>query len=139
MTHSPFSLGAEDAGSRPREAVQRRLDAVRAETQGSPDDIVLVRLDAPLVMPEAFLQCFPERECVLWNPSEGIQLAGVDVACSITGSGPGRFGDVKRAGAAVWERVRLPAIARGSWDQPRLFGGFAFSHEGAQTAAWSSL
>lgn len=139
MTQSPFSLGAEDAGSRPRESLQRRLEAVRAESQGSPDDLVLVRLDAPLVMPEALLQRFPERDCILWNPPEGIQLAGIDVACSITGSGPGRFGDVKRASAAVWERVRLPAAARGSWDLPRLFGGFAFSPEGAQTAAWSGF
>lgn len=139
MTHSPFSLGAEDAGSRPRESLQRRLEAARAETQGAPDDILLVRVDAPLVMPEALLQRFPERDCVLWNPPEGTQLAGIDIACSLTGSGPGRFGEVKRAGAALWERVRLPIAARGSWDGPRLFGGFAFSPEGAQTAAWSGF
>lgn len=139
MTHSPFSLGAEDVGARPRESLQRRLEAARAESQGSPDDIVLVRLDAPLVMPEAVLQRFPERDCVLWNPPDGVQVAGIDVACSIMGSGPARFAEVKRAGAAVWQRVCLPAGARGSWDLPRLFGGFAFSPDGARTPAWSGF
>lgn len=137
MTHSPFSV--EDSTARPRESLQRRVEAARAESQGAPDDLVLVRLDAPLVMPEAFLERFPERDCVLWNPPEGPQFAGIGAAHSITGSGASRFRDIKDASAALWEKIRVPAAARGSWDLPRLFGGFAFAPDGATTGAWSGF
>lgn len=137
MTQSPCAFGAE--GARRHEALQRRLEAARAETQGGPDDILLVRIDAPVAMPEAVLQHFPERDCVLWSPPEGTAFAGIDVASSISGSGARRFGQMKQAAAALWGKVRLSAAQRGAWDQPRLFGGFAFAPEGAQSDAWSGF
>jgi menaquinone-specific isochorismate synthase len=129
---------AEAAGW-PFEPLTRRLDAARNEGQGQPDDVILVRVPAPLVAAEALLQRFPERDCVLWSPPDGPQFAGIGVAQSIGGHGPGRFAEVRRQGDELWRRLRAPLSERGSLEAPRLFGGFAFNPEGATEGAWADF
>jgi menaquinone-specific isochorismate synthase len=139
MSHLPLTRRAEDAAVRPRESLQRRLEAARVDSQGAPEDIILVKVDAPLVRPEALLQCFPELDCILWSPPEGARFAGIGVAHAITGSGAARFAEVTRRSAELFGRIRASGSQRGSGDTPRLFGGFAFSADGAASGAWSAF
>ncbi len=139
MTHMPVRLSADDPRLRARESLQSRLEAARVESQGQPSDIVLVRLEVPVAMPEAVLQRFPDRERVLWHPPEGPHFAGVGIAHTLTAHGSSRFAQIERGGAELWARIRLPAASRRNWDSPRLFGGFAFSPEGASSEAWSEF
>ncbi len=139
MTHVRASQSAEDAAARPREPLRRQLELAQADAQGAPGDIILVRMDAPLVAPEALLQRFPDRDCVLWNPPGGPHFAGIDVAHSITGSASTRFAEVMREGAKLWTRIGNPLSAEDAWHAPRLFGGFAFSADGAASEAWSNF
>jgi isochorismate synthase len=123
---------------RPRDAVQRRLEAARAESRGLPGELAWVRLEAPVVAPEALLQRFPDRDCILWSPPSGPLFAGIDIAQSLTGTGPGRFAEVQRRGAELWNRLRAPGSARGGLDAPRLFGGFSFRAQHVEaTSPWA--
>lgn len=139
MTQLPVSQST-DALPRARESLQRRLELIRAEVEGlAPRDLVLCRADVPCMEPEALLRGFADRDCVLWHPSEGPCFAGIDVAHSVVGDGPDRFGDVRRAGAELWARLRVPEGGRQELAVPRLFGGFAFSAGGASSDAWSQF
>jgi menaquinone-specific isochorismate synthase len=89
-------------------------------------------MEAPVVSPEALLQRFPERDCVLWSAPDGPRFAGIGIAESLTGKGPRRFADLRRRATELWSRLRAPGIARGALEAPRLFGGFAFSALGQQ-------
>lgn len=136
MSHVPSTLA--DASPWASEPLTRRLlDAARS--QGQPGDVILVRAPAPLVVPEALLQRFSDRDCVLWSPPEGPQFAGVGVALSIGGQGAGRFSEVRRRSEELWPRIRAGASERGALEAARLFGGFAFSPDGATGGAWSSF
>ncbi len=136
MSHVPSTL--VDASPWPAEPLSRRLlDAARSE--GQPGDVILVRVAAPLVVPEALLSRFSDRDCMLWSPPEGPQFAGIDVALSISGQGQERFGEVRRRSEELWRRLRAGATGRGALESARLFGGFAFSPDGAASGAWSSF
>jgi menaquinone-specific isochorismate synthase len=136
MSQVPSTL--VDTSPWPAEPVARRLlDAARG--QGEPGDLILVRLPAPLVVPEALLQRFSDRDCMLWSPPEGPQFAGIGVAASISGQGPGRFGEVRQRSEELWRRLRAGATERGALESARVFGGFAFSDDGAVGGAWSSF
>jgi menaquinone-specific isochorismate synthase len=124
---------------RSRESLQGRLEAARAQSVGSPADFVWVHLDAPVARPEALLQRFPDRDCVLWSPPDGAQFAGIGVAHSIAAKGTRRFADVRRRAAELWSRLRAPGIARGALEAPRLFGGFAFSPRAESDPAWAQF
>lgn len=112
------------------EALHGRLEAARAASPGEPADFVWVYIEAPVVSPEALLQRFPERDCVLWSPPEGQRYAGIGTAESLTGKGSRRFSDLRRRAAELWSRLRAPGVTRGGLEAPRLFGGFAFSAQG---------
>jgi menaquinone-specific isochorismate synthase len=114
-----------------RESLHGRLEAARAASAAEPADLVWVHMDAPVVSPEALLQRFPERDCVLWSPPDGIRFAGIGIAASLTGKGPRRFAELRRRAAELWSRLRAPGIARGALEAPRLFGGFAFHAQSA--------
>jgi isochorismate synthase len=121
-----------------RELVGAEIEAARAETrQASPSDLVLLRVDAPAVAPEALLQRFPDQDAVSWRPPQGPCFAGLGVAAALGGKDAGRFADVSRGQAALWERVRRASA--GTWDAPRLFGGFAFAPNGASSEHWSGF
>jgi menaquinone-specific isochorismate synthase len=138
MTQLRASQSAETE-ARPQESVRRQLELAQARAQGGPDEMILIRMDAPLVAPEALLQRFPDRDCVLWNPPGGPHFAGIDVAHSITGNASMRFAEVMREGAKLWARIGTAPAAHEAWHAPRLFGGFAFSADGATSDAWSDF
>jgi menaquinone-specific isochorismate synthase len=136
MSHVPSTL--VDTSPWPAEPLSRRLlDAARS--QGQPGDLVLLRVPAPLVVPEALLQRFSDRDCVLWSPPEGPQFAGIDVAASISARGPQRFAEVRRRSGELWRRLRSGPTERGALESARLFGGFAFSDDGAEEGGWASF
>jgi isochorismate synthase len=121
-----------------REPIGAEIEAARDESRhASPTDLVLLRVEAPAVAPEALLQRFPDEDGVSWRPPQGPCFAGLGVAAAIGGKDAGRFADVSRAQAALWERVRR--AASGTWDAPRLFGGFAFAPNGATSEHWSGF
>lgn len=133
MTHA--SSSAAGAFSRSGEALRRRLDAARAEEHGHPEDLVLVRLDAPRAPAEALLQTFAETDGVLWSPLGGPCTAGLGAAHVICANGASRFHEVRRRAADLWRRTRGTGASAGG-DGPRLFGGFAFSATGSVDAVW---
>jgi len=137
MTQLPVSRSVEMGRS--RELLHGCLEAARAQSSGSPADFVLVQMDAPEAAPEALLQRFPERDCVLWNSPDGPQFAGIGVAHSVDGKGPRRFAEVRRRGAQLWSTIRGPGPARGALEAPRLFGGFAFSARAQIAPAWAQF
>jgi isochorismate synthase len=139
MTHLPLTRSAEDATASARDLLQRRLDAARVESHGAADDIILVKVDTPLVRPEALLQRFPDQDCMLWSPPDAARFAGIGVAQAITGSGATRFADVRRQSAELFGKIRASGNTRGSADTPRLFGGFAFTEDGATSTVWSAF
>ncbi len=139
MTSMPVNGSTAAAIRWPAESLERRLDTTRAETEGEPEDILLVRVEAPVLRPEDLLWGFPDLDCVLWSPPEGPHFAGIDVAHDIAGTGSTRFADVTRRSAELFARIRTPGSSRTSWDSPRLFGGFAFSSDGARSGAWSKF
>lgn len=128
-----------DARHWPTEPLERRLAAARNEGQGHPEDMILVRVEAPVATPEALLQRFSEYDGVLWSPPGGPQFAGIGVAHSISGQGPARFEEVRKSSIELWRRLRGAGSERGALDMPRLFGGFAFSPEAARGDRWSSF
>lgn len=123
--NQPLSHGVQAGVSRP--SLQGCLEAARAAHPGEPADFVWVHIEAPVVSPEALLQRFPDRDCVLWSPPDGQRYAGIGVAESLTGKGPRRFSELRRRAAELWSRLRVSGLPRGGLDAPRLFGGFAFS------------
>lgn len=124
----PVSYGMSAAAT--RESLQGRLEAARAASPGEPADLVWVHIEAPVVSPEALLQRFPDRDCVLWCPPEGRRFAGIGIAESLIGKGARRFAELRRRAAELWSRLRAPGVSRGALEAPRLFGGFAFSAQG---------
>jgi menaquinone-specific isochorismate synthase len=128
----------EDLPTGERESVAAEIEAARAESRhASPSDLVLLRVDAPPVAPEALLQRFPDQDAVSWRPPQGPCFAGLGVAAALVGKEAGRFADVSSGQAALWERVRRASA--GTWDAPRLFGGFAFAPNGASSEHWSAF
>jgi menaquinone-specific isochorismate synthase len=121
-----------------RDALGAEIEAARAESrQASPTDLVLLRVAAPPVAPEALLQHLPDEDAVSWRPPRGPCFAGLGVAAVLVGKDGGRFADVRRAQAALWQRVHRATT--GGWDAPRLFGGFAFAPNGASSEHWSGF
>jgi isochorismate synthase len=140
MSQLPAGSSSAEASSRSQSSLQRRLEAARSEAEGTrADALVLVRVEAPLVAPEALLQRFPERDSVLWQPPQGACFAGIDVARSVTGHGLARVAEVLAAGAALWEELGACGADRDVLSAPRLFGGFAFSALGAQSSDWAGF
>jgi len=137
MTQLPVSRSVE--AGRSRELLHGCLEAARAQSSGNPADFVWVQIDAPAAAPEALLQRFPDRDCVLWNSPDGPQFAGIGVAHSIVGKGSRRFADVRRRGAELWSRIRAQSSLRGALEGPRLFGGFAFSARAEIAPAWAQF
>lgn len=128
----------EDLPTGERESVEAEIEAARAESRhASPSDLVLLRVAAPAVAPEALLQRFPEQDALSWRPPRGPCFAGLGVAAALVGKDAGRFADVSRGQAALWSRVRRASA--GTWDAPRLFGGFAFAPNGATSEHWSGF
>ncbi len=122
-----------------KDLIGARLEAALAEHRHvAPGDIVLVRWEAPAAAPEALLERFPDRDVVLWHPPNGALFAGIGVARAITGEGPARFAEVRSAQNELWASARGLG-ADGAWDAPRLFGGFAFSPNGAAAPHWSGF
>lgn len=114
------------------------LEAALAEHRlAAPAEIVFVRVEAPVAEPEALLERFPQHDALLWHPARGARFAGLGVARAITGSGPERFAEVRRAQDELWAGARGSNAAR--WDAPRLFGGFAFAPSGATAPHWSGF
>jgi isochorismate synthase len=115
-----------------------RLEATLAQhRQAAATDVLLVRVEVPAAEPEALLEHFQEQDAVLWHPPRGARFAGIGVARAISGAGAGRFAEVRLAQDALWASVR--GANTGSWDAPRLFGGFAFSPNGATSPHWSGF
>jgi isochorismate synthase len=122
----------------PRQALSDRLEAARAEHRHrGPTDLVLVRVEVPVLAPEALLERFAGQDGVLWQPPQGPCFAGIGVAAAISGQGSGRFAEVRRAQDALWARVG--GAGGGEWDAPRLFGGFAFAPHGASSEHWAGF
>jgi isochorismate synthase len=140
MSHQHARLDVGGPTAAVRASLAAVLDAARAEHRhAAPTDLVLVRLDAPAIAPEALLERFPERDAVLWLPPKGTCFAGIGVAAAIDGQGSGRFADVRHAQDELWARVSGAAARSGDWDAPRLFGGFAFAPNGASSEHWSGF
>jgi isochorismate synthase len=139
MTQVWQASSARESSLGSLELLRRKIESARAEAAAAPDEIVLLSLEAPVVSVEGFLQRFPELDAVSWHPADGSYVAGLGVAHSITGRGPGRFRDVLDQGARLWRRVRAPGGTRAAVDVPRLLGGFAFADEGAAQAPWTEF
>ncbi|HTV21787.1 MAG TPA: isochorismate synthase [Polyangiaceae bacterium] len=128
----------DDLPTGERQSLSAVLEAARAESRhASPSDLVLVRVEAPPVAPEALLQRFPDEDAVSWRPPQGPCFAGLGVAAALGGKNGSRFADVARGQAALWGRVR--GATSGAWDAPRLFGGFAFAPHGAISEHWAGF
>jgi len=128
----------EDVPTGERGSLSAEIDAARADSRhASPNDLVLLRVAAPAVAPEALVQRFPDEDAVSWRPPEGPCFAGLGVAAAIGGQDAGRFADVSRGQAALWSRLRR--APEGAWDAPRLFGGFAFAPNGASSEHWAGF
>lgn len=131
---------AEDATPFGALAMRAALEAARVNARhAAPSDLVMVRVEAAAVPPEALLEHFPEHEGVLWLPPGGAAFAGIGSAASITGRGPSRFADVRAAADVLWARVHERSASAVAARRPRLFGGFAFAPAGANSEHWSAF
>lgn len=131
---------AEDRAPRALDALRAEVDAVRAEARhAAATDLLLVRVDVPVIAPEALLEHFPGQDGVLWLPPTGAAFAGIGAAAAISGHGASRFADVRASADALWARVRERDSGTAPASRPRLFGGFAFAPGGATSEHWSGF
>jgi isochorismate synthase len=94
---------------------------------------------APLVPAERLL-AFPGLEDQqLWAPSPEDEQSGVGAAHILTGTGPARFVQVRRAAAQLFQsltRLDPEGLAAPS---PRLIGGFAFQEARIASTQWRAF
>lgn len=118
------------------EVLREALQGLASEPARSPDEIVVIGIEAPAVRADLLLERFGERACVSWLPPSGAAFVGIGVAQSIESSGPERFSQIQRAGTALLARLRVHRATDTPLSIPRLFGGFAFDAHGATSDAW---
>lgn len=98
----------------------------------SPSRTLVMTIDAPRGVPEAFLASTWHPYGTLWSPHEGLAFATGGVAERIVVHGPDRFAQLKRETARVFSALEAYAYTSAPPPLPRIVGGIAFAPGGAE-------
>ncbi|MFZ1753043.1 MAG: chorismate-binding protein, partial [Caldilineaceae bacterium] len=100
--------------------------------------LLSVALPAPNLTPGHFLALAAGQERIYWRDgNSGVTFAGMGAALDIFGYGDSRYLTVERQAKELFAQATIDA--GNSLAVPRLFGGFAFSHDFIPDVAWSAF
>lgn len=91
---------------------------------------------------DAAVSAWVQEGLAYWSrPLDGLSLAGIGAAATLTAGGAGRFGAIDQAWSGLLKEaiVEAPAGARATGVGPMLMGGFAFDPDGPRTAIWNGF
>ncbi len=109
-----------------------------AEWAGTPRTLI-VSIPAPVVEPEALLDASSRRLGFVWDPPDGLAVAGVGAAHRIQLEGADRFARLRARAAEVFERIRTRSHPACPMVSSRLYGGLAFDVGAAGAEPWQEL
>jgi eukaryotic-like serine/threonine-protein kinase len=99
----------------------------------------VITIPAPFAPLETFLKAAPRDMSVLWHPAGEAVYACAGAAYRLELRGKGRFEQLRRGAAAVWEngvQYTYPGLEPPT---PRLFGGVAFGTANNELPPWDEF